>query len=60
MFLKVRKLSTNQKQVVCVDNRKEVILNRLEDLLALNICAQNVSVSEIIMEDLKIEQSRAK
>ena len=36
------------------------ILNRLEDLLALNICAQNFSVSEIKMEGFKIEQSRTK
>ena len=27
-------------QVICVIIRKEVILNRLEDFLAINICAQ--------------------
>ena len=32
-------------------------MNRLEDLLALNICAQNFSVSEIVMEGFKIDQS---
>ena len=37
--------------------KNEVIMNRLEDLLALNICAQNFSVSEIVMEDFKIDQS---
>ena len=34
------KLFTNQMQVICVVIRKEVMLNQLEDLLALNICAQ--------------------
>ena len=37
--------------------RNEVIMNPLEDLLALNICAQNFSVSEIIMAGFKIDQS---
>ena len=39
-----------------VVNREEVVLNRLEDLLACNICAQDFSVSEIIMKGFKIEQ----
>ena len=36
--------------------REEVVLNRLKDLLACNICAQDFSVPEIIMEGFKIEQ----
>ena len=53
------KLFTNQKQAICVVIRKEVVPNRLEDLLALsNIYAQNFSVSEIIMEGFKTEQSK--
>ena len=44
MFLKI---FTNQKQVICVVIRAEVILNRLEDPSALNICAQKFSMSEI-------------
>ena len=55
MFFKVI-----HKQVICVVIKKEVILNWLEDLLALNICAQNLWVSEIIVEGFKIEQSRKK
>ena len=57
------KLFSNQKQFInqtrfiCVVTRNEVIMNPLEDLLALNICAQNFSVSEIIMEGFKIDQS---
>ena len=35
-------------------------LNRLEDLLALSICVQNFSVSEILVEGFKTEQSRTK
>ena len=54
------KLFTNQKQIICVVVRKQVILNRLEDLLALNPCAQNSSMSKVIVEGFKIEQSRAK
>ena len=58
MFLKV--IHKSEASVICVVIRKEVILNRLEDLLALNICAQNFSMSEIIVEGFKIEQSRTK
>ena len=54
------KLFTNQKQIICVVMRKEVILNRLEELLALNICTKNFSASEILMEGFKNEQSRTK
>ena len=54
------KLFTNQKQVICVVMRKEVILNRLEELLALNICTKNFLASEILMEGFKNKQSRTK
>ena len=53
------KLFTSQKQVISVAIRK-VILNWLEDLLALNICAQGFSMAEIIMESFKTEQNRTK
>ena len=35
------KLFTGQKQVICVVIRKQVTLNQLKDLLALNIYVQN-------------------
>ena len=37
-------------------SEKKYVLNRLEDLLARNICAQNFSVSEIIMKGFRVEQ----
>ena len=45
---------------MCVVIRKEVILNRFEDPLELNICAQNFSASKTVMGGFKIEQSRTK
>ena len=53
MFLKIIHKS---EASICAVTKKEVVLNRLEDLLALNICAQNFSVPKIIMESFKIEQ----
>ena len=41
--------------------RKKIILNRLEDFLALNFCAQILSMSEIIVKFSrlsKVEQSK--
>ena len=41
-------------------SQKEVIMNRLEDLLALNFCAQFFSVWDILMDGFKTEQSKEK
>ena len=56
MFLKI--IHKSEASFVCVLIRKEVILNRLEDPFALNVCAQNFSMSEIIVEGFKIEQKQ--
>ena len=56
MFLKIIHKSEASYLSVCVVIRKEVVLNRLEDLLALSICTQNFLVPDIIMEGFKIEQ----
>ena len=56
MFLKI--IHKSKASFICILIRKEVILNLLEYLLALNVCVQNLPMSEIIVEDFKIEQSR--
>ena len=55
MFLKI--IHKSEVSFICVLIRKKVILNRLEDLFALNICAQNFSVLEIIVKVSRLSKA---